>query len=307
MPRGELTGEDRIQFLLNCGFYATKVCKPPPEGTPALGETLAFGYGGGTGGSGDSKGRSGTRVGGGVAPSTRKAIEALCSSQLYSTRPGPLTMAYCGSTPRFYTAWHAGLQACHSAVDRELTESGECRTGDGVTFVDVATVEHDNRQLEWGREGVPLCAAGSFCAATSLVMNQGPLHAYELPSKSRGFLKYCLLCCRGDVEGMVMSVAAQSKSMCARVPVITPPFKNCVGPGGYDPAQCSVTPTNQSVFVGNVWIVRLSGPLQVRLNAETGKCYVDQGALVYRGGGQQDEVGRPFLGRGAAARRGSTN
>ena len=42
-----------------------------------------------------------------------------------------------------------------------------------------------------------------------------------------------------------------------------------------------VTPHNQSVFVGNAWIVKATGALQVLLDPASRRCFVDQGPLVY--------------------------
>ena len=294
-----------MHFVLDCVFYSTKVCKPPPEGVPSLGETLAYAFTNKLKKDAKPRKSKGRHAIGTLAPSTRAAINLLCSSDLYTTRPAEMTMAYCGDSATFYTAWHQGLEASHNVVDlddgAEPAEEGGSKP---VSFLSVASVEWDNKMLEWGRTDAPLCAAGCACAATTLVMNQGPLHAYRLPSDPHHH-GYCLLCIRQDVEGLVMSVNARSKTTCGRVPVIMPPFKNAVGPGGYDPAACSVTPHNQSIFTGNVWIVRASGRLQVRLNPETGKCYVDQGELVYRGDSHEKQ--HSFLGGGAAATVGSMN
>lgn len=204
-----------------------------------------------------------------LAPSTRAAVEELCGSDLYTNRPPALTATYYGSGPSFYTAWHKGLQACHAASPKSAD----------IAFTPVATVEHDNRYLYWGID-TPLCASGDACAASTLEMNQGPLHAYRIPGDTVP-QPFCLLCIRQDLEGLVMSVAAKSKTA-GCVPIITPPFKNPVGPGGYDESAFGVTPHNQSVFVGNTWIVKASGKLQVRLDPATRKCFVDQGPLVFR-------------------------
>ena len=241
--------------MLDCAFYSLKVCRPPPEGHPALGETIAAA----------NAPENGVRESAGsrLAPSTLAAVTELCGSDLFTNRPKPLTMTYYGSSPSFYTAWHKGLQACHSET---------------VAFTPIATVEHDNKYLYWGID-TPLCASGNACAATTLEMNQGPLHGYRVPGDDNP-QPYCLLCIRQDVEGLVMSVAAKSKTASC-VPVITPPFKNQPGPGGYSDDAFGVTPHNQSVFVGNTWIVKASGALKVRLDPASRRCFVDQGPLVY--------------------------
>jgi len=251
--------DDPLHFVLDCAFYSLKVCRPPPEGHPALGETI---------GAGPVPAAREVPYSARLAPSTVAAVTELCGSDLYTNRPPPLTMTYYGSGPSFYTAWHKGLQACHASAQDPAA----------VAFAPVATVEHDNKYLYWGID-TPLCASGNACAATALEMNQGPLHGYRIPGDARP-QPYCLLCIRQDVEGLVMSVAAKSKAACC-VPVITPPFKNQPGPGGYDESAFGVTPHNQSVFVGNAWIVKASGRLKVRLDPASRKCFVDQGPLVH--------------------------
>lgn len=268
-----MTAESRLHFVLDCAFYALRVCRPPPEGHPSLGETIASAAGRNLAAP-PTKARSAKAIK--MAPSTLAAVEQLCSSDLYTNRPPELTATYYGSGPSFYTAWHKGLQACQSLhpVGSPKFEADP----HAVSFAPVATVEHDNRYLFWGID-TPLCASGNACAATTLEMNQGPLHAYRIPGDAKP-QPFCLLCIRQDVEGLVMSVAAKSKTA-GCVPVITPPFKNPVGPGGYDESAFGVTPHNQSVFVGNTWIVKASGALMVRLDPASRRCFVDQGPLVY--------------------------
>ena len=273
-----ISAESRLHFVLDCAFYALRVCRPPPEGHPSLGETIAAGPSVASGAV--VKSRLGSRTLK-LAPSTLAAVEQLCSSDLYTNRPPELTATYYGSGPSFYTAWHKGLQACQGAHHpvKSLDWGGSSDTGDSsIVFTPVATVEHDNKYLFWGID-TPLCASGAACAATTLEMNQGPLHAYRTPGDAKP-QPFCLLCIRQDVEGLVMSVAAKSKTA-GCIPIITPPFKNPVGPGGYDESAFGVTPHNQSVFVGNTWIVKASGALKVRLDPTSRRCFVDQGPLVY--------------------------
>jgi len=253
------------------------VCRPPPEGHPSLGETIAVGP------TATEKGGLKLRPGPRsravkLAPSTLAAVEQLCGSDLYTNRPPALTATYYGSGPSFYTAWHKGLQACQSAYRPGASPEAESGAKPKIAFTPVATVEHDNQYLFWGID-TPLCASGAACAATTLEMNQGPLHAYRTPGDAKP-QPFCLLCIRQDVEGLVMSVAAKSKTA-GCIPIITPPFKNPVGPGGYDESAFGVTPHNQSVFVGNTWIVKASGALKVRLDPASRRCFVDQGPLVY--------------------------
>lgn len=296
------TAENWLHFAADCIFYSVKVCKAPPEGIPALGETIMAAstaptaeeaapetaaasnaramsrrgrskngekYPRPSARRGSGAANKGGMLGARMAPSTKAAVAKLCGSDLYTSRPPHVTATFFGESRSFYTAWHKALRASHSDVDR-----------DGVAFVPISTVEHDNKMLEWGREGVPLCAAGPACAATALANNMGALHAYQLPNDAKPQM-FCLLCIRQDIEGLVMSVQARSKTAGA-CPIIVPPFKNEMGPGGYAESAFGVTPHNQSVFVGNVWIARASNALEVKLNAKTGKCFVDQGPLVYR-------------------------
>lgn len=263
--------DSRLHFVLDCAFYALRVCRPPPEGHPSLGETIA-------GGCSDVNATAPRLRNAGrnakLAPSTLAAVEQLCSSDLYTNRPPALTATYYGSSPSFYTAWHKGLQACQGIQRTD----GKPDDPSAISFTPIATVEHDNKYLFWGID-TPLCASGNACAATTLEMNQGPLHAYRTPGNPTP-QPFCLLCIRQDVEGLVMSVAAKSKTA-GCIPIVTPPFKNPVGPGGYRESAFGVTPHNQSVFVGNTWIVKASGALKVRLDPASRRCFVDQGPLVH--------------------------
>ena len=214
---------------------------------------------------------------------TKAAVAKLCSR-----------FAHVASGARYRYFSRPGLLYRVHKVLRLRDVVGGC-----VAFVPISTVEHDNEMLKWGRKGVPLCAAGPACAATALANNMGALHAYQLPNDSIPQM-FCLLCIRQDIEGLVMSVQARSKTAGA-CPIIVPPFKNEMGPGGYAESAFGVTPHNQSVFVGNVWIARASNALEVKLNAETGQCFVDQGPLVYRqGAGNAKSPSSAFLSQGAA-------
>ena len=78
--------------------------------------------------------------------------------------------------------------------------------------VDVSLSTHDDRMLQYGRSGVPLCSLGDQCLARVYPGNQGPLHVYMPPSVQKlvddggqappvPASSTCLLCIRRGARG----------------------------------------------------------------------------------------------------------
>lgn len=281
VPREAVRTSDIYLLALDTVFYATRVCKRTTAMQPRLGQTVAKLIA-------EKQEKVAAQTKGTLPPSTVDALVALTSSDLYTTRPPHVCQYYDEANPQFYTAWHDGLMAAHpSTLGEENNEPPQ--------FTPIATVEWDNKMLEWPTASVPLCESGSACAAMSLPGAPGPLPVYHNPGCDKKG-QFCLLCIREDVEGLVL-VSKAKAPVCGAGPCVQPPFKNLVGcPGGYKESVCSVVPGKQQVFVGGVHIVGTSGALQVRFNGKN--FYVDQTPLIF------DPLERDsFLGRGAVVEK----
>ena len=67
-----------------------------------------------------------------------------------------------------------------------------------------------------------------------------------------------------------------------RAQMAVPPFQNPVNiPGGYRQSAMSITPESQTSL--GVSVVGTSGALRLALNPVTGREYIDQEAVKYRG------------------------
>ena len=174
--------------------------------------------------------------------------------------------------------------------------------------VDVSLCTHDDRMLQYGRDGVPLCALGDQCLARVYPGNQGPLHVYIPPSVQKlvddggqappvPASSTCLLCIRRDVHACVLAWnamvpdATEHVRGSARLP---PPFHNLVGvPGGYKP-EAFVTVPGSGVF-GTTSIVGDTGDLVVRFDPREHRFFFDQSKIKW------SPSGGHFLGQGTAA------
>lgn len=147
---------------------------------------------------------------------------------------------------------------------------------------------HDQRMLEWGRSGVPLCAEGSQCKATALRGHHGPLGIYLTVAQDRALQNgekvtfpedaLCLLCYRANARHMQMACEASGRAMDA---TMVPPFQNYFNcPGGYKEAfMGACIPVDGG---GMIRIAAMTRDLQVRVQpTSTGNFYIDQSAIEY--------------------------
>lgn len=198
------------------------------------------------------------------------------------------------------------LRKMHSVLAKVLSTGTKRHSKDigrtcNPAIVPLSSAEYDSSQLEWGREGVPLCAAGEACEAVKLVGAQGPLHVYISPSLENGEKpsdsNLCLLCLRLHSEMMCKELGALQPDGLDEVPtMLLPPFTNLVNcPGGYYDWSLGVSAQNHSVFSRQCSIVGASPLLTVNYSPLKKKWHVCQDALIWKpnkesdfGGGAQD-------------------
>jgi hypothetical protein len=163
------------------------------------------------------------------------------------------------------------------------------------TDAPVSTSTHEDEQLYYGREGVPLCSLGDQCAALFYSGNMGALHIYLDPSTQAAFDKdaasvtfanphaTCLLCIRNDVHALRLSCNAMlpnSGMQVMRQSVAPPPFCNLVDvPGGY---KKSVMAVDTEPMFQCASICGVSGEINVNFDAhrnEKGAFFFDQSKL----------------------------
>ena len=191
------------------------------------------------------------------------------------------------------------------SVCRSLVHGGEAN----CAAVPVSTSAHEDLQLMYSREGVPLCSMGSQCAALLYPGNQGALHVYLMPSLQQQLDEQrpgvftadddphatCLLCIRRDVHGACLAWSAMLPNPARqihRTSVIAPPFTNLVSvPGGYK--KSALAPSVSSTF-GNAHIVGVSGELAVKYDPHAKRFYFDQHCIKFGP--------RSFLGRSTGGR-----
>ena len=101
--------------------------------------------------------------------------------------------------------------------------------------IPVSPASHDNKQLEWGRPGVPTCCMGpNACVAALLEGSLGPLQIYLTVAEERAHRKtpieqfdgnrLCVLCIRQQAALIKMSSSVAGVNDIATY--IPPPFKN---------------------------------------------------------------------------------
>lgn len=177
------------------------------------------------------------------------------------------------------------LKQMHNAFAEALAVAHKDKTDQSTTFTPVVSVEHENTQLVFGREGVPLCSAASTCVAANLTASQGPLNAYLLPGQPPDTGMLCLLCTRAHAQLLNQSFEniGGCGSSCPPSAVLLPPTNNLVDvPGGYHSWALGVTPQNCRAFNRACNIVGSAGSLRVRYARATNTWFVDQASLVYQ-------------------------
>ena len=180
------------------------------------------------------------------------------------SRPIPMS-------PELIQAHKETLEVLNSMAPAHLTE-------EGPLSIPVSTVEMDNENLVFDREGLKECANQKECAAHLIHGPPNkPLNVYTGPGGHGGL---CLLCIR-----MECAMLVQMHRMCGSAPVtaLLPPFCNMVDtPGGYRKSSMAVTPADQNIIKGGVHIMGVSAGLCKTFNPLTGKFFVDQGAAVFQ-------------------------
>ena len=185
-------------------------------------------------------------------------------------------------------AWRAQL----SAMDANLNEP---------SVVPLVFSEFDDKQLEFGRVAtvsdvpIPDCCYGKRCITFRVLGVVSPLQAFLTPGEQREVDSSaspvfepdaaCLLCIRHVHDAMHKIRGAMLLNPLAeigRAQMSVPPFQNAVDqPGGYKLSTMAITPSSQ-VSLG-VHVVGASGALRLARNPLTGREYIDQEALKYRG------------------------
>ena len=154
-------------------------------------------------------------------------------------------------------------------------------TTEGPLSIPVATVECDNRNLEFDRPGVKLCAKGCECAAFLIHGPPSkPLGEYDGPGKHSGL---CLLCIRMQIATLMQ----MHRSHGSRPPIaLLPPFTNLVDtPGGYCKRFMTVTPADVAIVKGGVFIMGCPVQFNKNFSSLTNRWFVDQGAAVFAANG----------------------
>lgn len=173
------------------------------------------------------------------------------------------------------------LADTHTAFAQALASAHTTGQSHVESFVPMSSVDWDNSQLVYGREGVPLCSAGNACDAKCLQHSQGPLHAFLLPGQDPQTGTLCLLCLRLHSELLNAELTAIDPNGAATA--LMPPFTNMVNvPGGYFDWALGVSASNHRVFDRACAIVGSSPHLRVQCSALENKWWVDQSHIVWK-------------------------
>ena len=177
---------------------------------------------------------------------------------------------------------HGQLLEMHTAFAQALFNAHQNKDAEVTGFQGpLCSVDYDNTQLRWGREGVPLCTAEDACVALSMTHNQGVLHSFLLPGQDPATGSLCLLCTR--LHAQLMNDSYETIDPKGTAPLILPPMTNLVDcPGGYSSFSLGVTPQNQRCFSRTTSIVGASPLLSVRYSPLTETWWVDQEKLIWR-------------------------
>jgi hypothetical protein len=170
----------------------------------------------------------------------------------------------------------------------ELNAKFEPSAHEAIPF---SSTTHDRKNLEWGRDGVPLCAEGSMCKATALKGHHGPLGVYVTVAQDQAMQQgrpvafpedaLCLLCYRANARHMQVACEASGRELDH---AMIPPFQNFFNTkGGYKEAHMGACiPVSGT---GVVRIASMTRDLQVRVHPRaSGRFYVDQTAIEYTDG-----------------------
>jgi len=177
--------------------------------------------------------------------------------------------------------WKAVLLSADNEIEAECQD------------IPVSTSVHEDEQLEYGREGVPLCAMQHQCAALLYSGNQGPLHIYLHPDEQNAMwqtkhvvptsvnnCRTCLLCLRRDVHGAILAwnaMVPNPQVQLRRSACMMPPFCNLLGvPGGYLHSAMAVV---SCPGFGGASIVGVNGLIKINYNSTKKIFFFDQSAI----------------------------
>ena len=175
-------------------------------------------------------------------------------------------------------------------------------SGESGVEAPVSSVTHENKQLVYGRPGLPLCGSGCDCAARSLPGGAvlGPLPVYLYPEQqilyetagaeaikdtlAASQPNFCLLCIR--LVAQTTKLAAEAAGCGVRrggaQGVVYPPFTNLVNEvDGYRQSAMVITPDDVCI-AGGVFICGSTKGLSVRFNKIANSWFIQQSAeIVY--------------------------
>jgi hypothetical protein len=207
-----------------------------------------------------------------IAPSLMRAIALAAKDRLLDSE---LMVQPCIVPPQFMTR----LTDMHTSFSAALAQAHAGR-GQMLAWSTIATVDWDNTQLWYGREGIPLCSARTACVALNLTMNQGPLHAFLLPGQPPSTGSLCLLCTRLHAQLLNESVDIVDSESTS--PLLLPPTNNLVDcAGGYHRWALGVDQNNCRAFSRICCIAGSSNELVVKYSPQKQQWWVDQSKLVY--------------------------
>ena len=203
------------------------------------------------------------------------------------------------------------LSALTSVFQTTLSQSGIPNVATPIVRP-VSTVTHENLQLVFNREGIPLCGNGHDCATRSLPGGAilGPLNRYLYPEEQIIYDKHgahalkdrfkategapCLLCIRtmAQITKMAVDSTGSLYRRGGHAGVVLPPFTNLVDvPDGYRKSAMVVTPSDLCV-AGGVWICGAGNGLCIKINKMKNQWFVDQNQSIVYG---EEPTSSPFL------------
>ena len=211
-------------------------------------------------------------------------------------------LAFVGSeTMRLHLPIVAPTRAVVNSVHDAFNSALQAATpaGNAGLVIPLSTVEHENAQLEWGRESatvppvpVPMCRYEADCDGHLVENSRGKLPVYLTVAEQDIFDKtgdvppmalFCLLCIRRDAQAFYLTQRLHpshaSADLC-RPAIVVPPFQNLVDtPGGYVASAMGVKP--ETDLPAPVSIVGVMPGLKAVYNPYRNKWHIDQGAIVY--------------------------
>ena len=147
----------------------------------------------------------------------------------------------------------------------------------------VSPASHDNTQLEFARENVPLCGSGEECVAHLIEGAPGPLHIYlslaeerdKGPKQTYSSARLCVLCIRRQCAQVKV---ASDMVGCPDIALyIPPPFSNLFNCAEGYRQECmgAKIPTTK----GDIMVAGISAEMFV--TRRNGVFCIDQSSMIY--------------------------